>query len=189
MSFIINIFYVVIMITLSRTVRMLLNFILENKTLVQTIKHILEVFPEGIIIQAPEESSNLYEIKYTNEVAKKTLISSCLPRNLQGGKIDKMFRMCDIETDHQSHIEDILETNSITLEQTLLIQREKCFESRQDVHSQVELVQDRIESPNNTCFGLKTVEISWDSSDRAFLHIFVDTTVTKRLEKERATNK
>ena len=180
------------MITLSRTVRMLLNFILENKTLVQTIKHILEVFPEGIIIQSPMKNTNFYEIKYTNEVAKKTLISSHLPRNLQGEEDDKMFRMCTdsmMKNQSQSNINETLLDDPITLEKTLLIQRDKCFEFRQDVQSHVELIQDRFDSLNNTSFDIKTIIISWDSSDRAYLHIFSDTTMTKRLEKERATNK
>ena len=38
-------------------------------------------------------------------------------------------------------------------------------------------------------FDVKTIKITWETSSNSYIHIFVNTTMTKNFEKEKATNK
>ena len=77
-------FYPILLITLSQIVRMLLHLLYNNKQLLETIKHILEVFPEGIIIQTPTAEAGEDNIKFSNKEAKATLLRKSEPLNIQG---------------------------------------------------------------------------------------------------------
>jgi len=45
----------------------------ENRDLIATIRKILQVFPEGVIIQELDESSLKYFTKYANSSARKEI--------------------------------------------------------------------------------------------------------------------
>ena len=58
--------------------RTLLGFILmihKNHDLIETIKKILEVFPEGIIIQSLDKDSQWLTVQFTNNTAAKEIIN------------------------------------------------------------------------------------------------------------------
>jgi len=192
----INILYAVILITLSKIVRVFLSLLFENKQLIKTIKHILEVFPEGIIIQTPKCYTKNYEIKFTNEIAKKNLLIQPNPERVPvDHELGRFFRD---STDYQSQNDEEnpngeqIEDRPKTLNELLQIQKDKYIEFEADVSSHVDLLKNidgDQEVEEVTSFDVKTIKISWDNSENAFMHIFVNTTLTKTLEKEKATNK
>ena len=192
----INILYAVILITLSKIVRVFLSLLFENKQLIKTIKHILEVFPEGIIIQTPKFDSENYEIKFSNEIAKKNFL---IEQNLERVPVDhELGRLFRDSTDYQFREDgenpngEQIENRLKTLNELLQIQKDKYIEFEADVSSRIDLlkgIDDDQEVEEVTSFDVKTIKISWDNSDNAFMHIFVNTTLTKTLEKEKATNK
>ena len=68
--------------------RLLLGFILviyKNQELIKTIKRILEVFPEGIIIQSKEKNNNELLLQFVNDTASKEIISK---ENISGKIIE-----------------------------------------------------------------------------------------------------
>ena len=68
--------------------RILLGFLLvihKNKELIKTIKKILKVFPEGIIIQSLDKTSKELIVQFANEIAEKDVISY---DDIRGSPID-----------------------------------------------------------------------------------------------------
>ena len=68
--------------------RILLGFLLvihKNKELIKTIKKILKVFPEGIIIQSLDKTSKELIVQFANEIAEKHVISY---DDIRGSPID-----------------------------------------------------------------------------------------------------
>ena len=51
----------------------MLQLIKENKDLIHTIKTILQVFPEGVIIRSLDQKSKQTLMKFANEIAKQFL--------------------------------------------------------------------------------------------------------------------
>ena len=192
----INVLYAVILITLSKIVKVFLSLLFENKQLIKTIKHILEVFPEGIIIQTPKCDTENHEIKFTNEIAKKSLLTELDPERVPvDHELGRLFRDStdyQFQEDGENPNGEQIENRLKTLNELLQIQKDKYIEFEADVSSRIDLlkgIDDDQEVEEVTSFDVKTIKISWDNSDNAFMHIFVNTTLTKTLEKEKATNK
>jgi len=192
----INVLYAVILITLSKIVKVFLSLLFENKQLIKTIKHILEVFPEGIIIQTPKRGTENDEINFTNEIAKKSLLteqdSERVPVDHELGRLFRDSADYQSQDMEENPNGEQIENRLKTLDELLQIQKDKFIEFEADVSSRVDMlksIEDDQEVEEVTSFDVKTIKISWDNSDNAFMHIFVNTTLTKTLEKEKATNK
>ena len=181
---------------LSKIVRVFLSLLFENKQLIKTNKHILEVFPEGIVVQTPKSDTGNHEIKFTNDIAKKNLLIDLNPEEApEVNEPIKIFRDCsnyNSQDDEENSDESQIRNRLKTLDELLQSQKDKYIEFEADVSSRVDLlkiIDDDQEVEGVTSFDVKTIKISWDNSDNAFMHIFVNTTLTKKLEKEKATNK
>lgn len=58
----------------SRTIKDMLILIKENKELIKTIIKILQMFPEGVIIQTLNSETMEYVTKYINKAAKDEIL-------------------------------------------------------------------------------------------------------------------
>lgn len=67
-------FFPVGSIGISNMVKDLILTVHENKELVNTIKNILQVLPESVIVQSLDSNSQKVVLKYANDLAFKTFI-------------------------------------------------------------------------------------------------------------------
>ena len=72
----INVLVPLIIMVIARIVLGFIELIQKNQELVRTIKHILQVFPEGVIIQSIEESQpEGLVVRFVNDTAKKEILT------------------------------------------------------------------------------------------------------------------
>ena len=155
----------------------------KNKKLVSTIKRILEVFPEGVVIRDSKESQLEKSTLFTNNSAQKNFQLDV--NHLDDPSINQAKFI----------INDAVNLDKIyTLEEVF-----KYAESRVELNERndeiwIEILQDKFDSSSSTgssprYFTMKTLNVEWESSKNSFMHVFVNISNIKRLEKERATNK
>ena len=149
----------------------------ENRDLIATIRKILQVFPEGVIIQELDEKSQKYITKYANSSIRKEILnmgstgshlhlsdSSIKVKSLDGPK----FTM---------NISDFLEMQSSKLEGQ---------EENKSIQSMVTLVEPGLEltriieaEEDHKYYNIKSMKVNWDKTAEAYMHIFIDTTSFK----------
>ena len=52
-----------------------LNLINKNEELIRTIKHILQVFPEAVLIQTYDDKTKKIIVKFANDAAKRDILN------------------------------------------------------------------------------------------------------------------
>lgn len=83
-----SVIFVCLVISASKVIRNFLKLIYENKELITTIKHILEVFPEAVLIKKVESKSENHrlDVKFINNSALQNLI----PESRNASKIESL---------------------------------------------------------------------------------------------------
>lgn len=67
--------YPIVCCFISSNLKKLIVTIKTNKDLIHTIQTILQVFPEGVIIRSLDETSMKTVMKFSNNIAKKDLVT------------------------------------------------------------------------------------------------------------------
>ena len=109
--------------------RVLLGFILmicNNQELIKTVKWILEVFPEGIIIQSIEKDSNKLTLQFSNDTANNEILGfkSSIGKPIQDQYLDFTIKVNDVQNKNyssksikqqNSSLSELLETHAHTV--------------------------------------------------------------------------
>ena len=175
----------------------------NNQDLIKTIKRILEVFPEAIIIQSFDKDTSKLVLQFTNQAAKKEVIDY---PDSSGKPIDEQHLNYVIKTyddvkdkTHSEFNDDQSESYSLT---ELLhihaysVQTNGAESILNTVLSSVEFCsknytsQSEIEEENSKrrFFNVKTLCVKWDNNENSFIHVFINTTAVKRFEMEKSRN-
>ena len=152
--------------------------------LLASIRHILEVFPESVIIRAKsnnEESS----IEFANQSAVSTFdISECSDNS----RFRNTQRFAVLEQSDQN-------LNELTMDMDDVLdylERKHVDINNEDVQLQMvdkQMNDDESNFEGSKFFTVKTIEVEWEQHQHALMHVFVNVSSVKKLEKVKATNK
>jgi K+-sensing histidine kinase KdpD len=158
--------------------KLILSFLIavhRNKQLAESIKHILQVFPECVIIRnrKHEEAVTVF---MNNEAANDLY------------DVDNLKIQIVADKDENQNVD-------IPFDSLLNSQEEKAnLESNFDNSDKEKLVVTYQSSQENVelepkFYTLTTVKVNWVSSMNSYMHVFIDTTDIHKLEKAKVTNK
>ncbi|CAI2358825.1 unnamed protein product [Moneuplotes crassus] len=164
-----------------------IELIYQNQELSQTIKYILQVLPEGVLISSFKDGKPT--IKYANEKAQEQLFENQPLEDTPTSRIKlrcKESPKCDLSLDASEFDQPAIKIGRILDQIQHEIDRTQVPVSKQ---IQVE-VADNAHASLQTSFvyTLKSIPVNWDKCDRAYLHVVSDITSLKELEKQKATN-
>ena len=176
--------------------RILLGFILiihNNQELIKTIKKILEVFPEGIIIQSFDKVSNKLILQFSNEAASKEILNY---ENLLGKPIDEDKLNIVLKTSDNikwtNWIWQKEDLESYSLPEFLQFHTYSAQVIESEVWSSVEVCSkeynEETDSLKSQFYNVKTLWTRWKNNDNSFIHVFVNTTAVKKFEMEKSRN-
>ena len=173
--------------------RILLGFLVvihNNSELIKTIKKILEVFPEGIVIQSLDKRSQELVVQFANEAAAKNVISY---QGIQYNPIDDSKLNYDIKVEKEAsrsnlEPEDDISFSTVSLSQLLDQQIEAVQHKDIEVSVPVEFKDKNNDSAKSKFYIVKTLKVKWIHNKDSFIHVFVNATTIKKFEKEKARN-
>ena len=169
----------------------MLQLIKENKDLIHTIKTILQVFPEGVIIRSLDQKSKQTLMKFANEIAKQffweqdvaekdvTVSISSKDENLESTESTE-YNVDDFLKQQEVEVQNIIDDNRI-VEKLVQIRSNYCDQAQGDDSS--------AESSPFSMFNVKTIEVCWENNSSSYLHVFINTDKIQKLERARATNR
>ena len=169
----------------------LYKLIRENNKLIFEMKRLLQVFPESVIIRADDVTNTKKKKYFANHQFSENICDIQKEIN----KINSIQCIIRPDTVRKSHAKTI----NISL-QNLLKQQEGKIKDRSKIEN-TNIQMKLIDTDNSTSvnfeseksdesftkyFTVKTLKVSWEGNTNAFLHVFVDVTDIRKLEK--ATN-
>ena len=189
---------------IAEKVKQIFVYMKANKDLIHTIRTILLLFPEGVIIRSIDPVTKETILKFANDAAKKFNLEKW------DWKDDKEnIEVVVLNENSSKHIKNFNLTStsqsevSLKLGEFLKFQEEKLVEQEEiksiDEMIEVRREQHSLESTEETFsndailnplyFNVKSIRVNWDQNKDSFMHSFIDTSQVIRLEEERATNK
>jgi signal transduction histidine kinase len=158
--------------------KLILSFLIavhRNKQLAESIKHILQVFPECVIIRnrKHEEAVTVF---MNNEAANDLYDVDNLKIQIvadrdENQNIDIQFDSLLNSQEEKANLESNFDNSD----------KEKIVVTYQSSQESVEL--------EPKFYTLTTVKVNWVASMNSYMHVFIDTTDIHKLEKAKVTNK
>ena len=163
----------------------------RNKKLIKSIKNILEVFPESVLIQSLDENTRTFILKFINNSAQNNFINYESPLNKPVD--DDMLKVNIKNVQINTISEDVWSqgnlNQNVTLSSLLDYHQSLLNEEQSEIVSTIEISNGQSGWPNeNTYFNLKTVKVHWEDYNTSFMHVFINMTHTKKYETEKSTN-
>lgn len=181
----------------------MLHLLMVNAELNESMTQILQIFPEGVIIQSNEiDESAQWKTIFANDAFKDVLFNS----------IDRIPAINMQNVDHQTVeflnnpqllVKIIPEDNKVEDEEQISIQDLLSRQVRNLPKVQTDLgyisqmieradeneINTKFEDLDTKYYTIKTMEVTWKNNIKSFMHLFADTTNVIKLEKERTHNK
>lgn len=110
---------------ISRQIKEMILLVKENKELIETIKSIIQVFPEGVLIRALDEKTKNVIMKFAND-----LIKSKLFRKFEEDLEPTFDKNLLIQVFDQNHMSVDEENSDISIDEFLRIQEERVLKSQ-----------------------------------------------------------
>ena len=180
---------------IARIILAFLMLIHNNQELVKAIKKILQIFPEGILIQTLDKNSRKLIIQFVNDTATKEIVKYS---NAWGKPIIEENLKYELKTVYSSSNKENTfeenEANDITNLSALLESHvEKTQLNETEVASSIEIWSDCINEMIEKCtyckhYNVKTMQLKWGTNRYSFIHVFINTTAVKQIEEEKARN-
>ena len=166
---------------LSKIVLSFFEMHIQINHLLNTIRHLLETFPESVLVESFDEKVGENVIKFINDSAKKEIA--------KGGRIGAPIETLDKEyciraTEEGKNDFD----NYNSLSQLLNNHCDIVKKEKKEAVSEVEVIpciysnesaDESVISENSIFYRIKTVRVQWESLEDSFMHVFLDTTNVK----------
>ena len=181
------VFFFIICLVISTIIKNLLESLQKNKELIETIKSILEVLPESIIIQQFDSQLEKNIIKFTNYKAQNKILNcNGVCRKFCNSELFN-FKIKESDLQELKQSEEMKEVPDISIINILNIHQQKLINQMNDneVSSTIETtpITNEIEQPvviNESIFYLiSSVKVKWIFNQLAFMHIFTDISSVK----------
>ena len=174
-----------------------------NRDLTHTIKAILKVFPEGVLIRSLDETAKKVVNAYTNNAAESIFDQDLHKMSIKEIEINskKVGKFAEEEINSKMlNMEEFLKQQELKLDnsqdctivwQQLIELKYYCenfeeFKQPKREESKQENIQHLDEQKVDLYYSVKTIKVNWIDNKHSYLHVFIDTTKIKKLEEERA---
>ena len=177
-----------------------------NRDLTHTIKAILQVFPEGVLIRSLDETARKVVTAYINNAAQnifdRDLRKVCLKEidvnpmkvcKINEQPIDcKPLNMKEFLKQQELKLENSQDSNKIWEQ---LIELRRNFTNFEEFKQPdwEEFKHEETQTINklqiSSYYSVKTIKVNWNDNKHSYLHVFIDTTKIKKLEEESAKSK
>ncbi|CAI2382787.1 unnamed protein product [Moneuplotes crassus] len=167
----------IIITTLSKIYLSFIEMNIKIKHLLKTIRKLLEVFPESVMIEAFDPQLKQNVMRFINNAAKKEFsIDNQDQKSLLNPNMNfKISEKFEKHTKESSNISEILRNHAKSVKET-----------NQEISSEIKVA--RTDS-DEKYFTVKTIMVEWEEDKQACMHVFTDMTHVKNLEHEKAINK
>ena len=178
------ILYPITWLIISQKFKEMIILLKSNRDLIHTIRSILQVFPEGVIIRSLDPLSQETIIKFANDVASKFWKDDRESFNISN-------RVSVSQASDQDNPSLSLNEFLLKQEQKVDVLNSKLEECIVEIKTQTEEVkeweidQGREEVDHTESFNIKTTKVIWENKE-GYMHVFVNTTQVKKLGEERA---
>ena len=170
-----------------------------NKELTHTIRTILQVFPEGVVIRSLDSISKNTITKFANDVAKNVLNWEI--DNEESLKSSKVQPISSINESFHPNLQNKLNLSDFLNQQEIKLNENENKSNTKFIEQLIELKNrlsdeesKEINETNNIntevfYYSMKTIKVVWENNQDSYLHVFIDTSQIKKLEEEKANNK
>ena len=166
----------------SQKIKEMIVLLKTKKELIHTIRSILQVFPEGVIIRSVDPVTKQTVIKFANDVANQFLRQqddkteildnlmvkkSCAKQNLQEKLLEEFLK----EQELKIYTEKFASTSQ-------MVELGECKQQIEEVKQLVsDINREDLEDENAKLehYNIKSIKVQWDNWN-AFMHVFVNTT-------------
>ena len=171
-----------------------LTLIYKNQKLVSTIRKILQIFPESILIQSLDQVSGKLIVQFVNDTAAKEIIEYGDPcgEQIKDSQLKYSFKFAQ---DCNNFIQSLEEENKLiqSLSSLLELHVEKVQFSEKEAISTIKLWHAKWDDDMeewSMCrhYNVKTVQLKLGVNKFSFIHVFINTTTIKQFEIEKTRN-
>ena len=186
------VFYPIIWIFISFKLKELIILNKTNKDLIHTIQTILQVFPEWVIIRSLDERTQQTIVKFANNLASRFLIGDSSQENnfLQITEINPQISQESVsERECFINLDEFLIKQELFIKDDMLNWAEQIIKIKQtmdQIQDQFRRNEDFDRLKEDSYFNVKSTKVNWSNDKDSYMHVFVNTTQVKKLEKERA---
>ena len=193
-------FYVAILISLtlftvsaiiiSKQIKDILLIIKENKELIKTIQTILQVFPEGVMIRSFDQKTKETILKFANDIARKLIWDNQEDYHGADMKITLLDPTLETSEAIDSTMKTFLNNQENTLMNTDDKKKQTTLEQLIEIKPKLADIDIRSDvSESSVCYTVKSIMVNWENNKSSILHVFIDTSEIRRLERVKAANK
>ncbi|CAI2383824.1 unnamed protein product [Moneuplotes crassus] len=179
--------FVAITVVISYLFKSQIELVYQNKELSETIRYILQVLPEGVLINTFKEDKA--RVGYANDTIQKQLFEN---QPLENTFTNSLKLRCRESSDDQIKIEDSESYKRAIKIGELLDQIQHQIDKTQTPVTKQVLIEaadnGHANLQSNFVYTLKSIPVNWDKCNKAYLHVVSDITSLKELEKQKATN-
>ena len=181
---------------ISEKIKELFIFMKTNKDLIHTVRTILQLFPEGVIIRSIDPITKQTVNRFANDMAWKIILNDVGEE--QAG-IVKINIIQSEENLQNHHVKRLASLDEFLEQQEFKIMEQADF--KQYIKAMIEINKDsrnrevRFEKDDETFeessnyFNVKSIRVLWENNKESFMHAFINTTQIRKLEEERAKSK
>ena len=187
--------YPVVCLFISQKFKEMIVLIKTKKDLVHTIQTLLKVFPEAVLIRSLDSVAQRVVTEFANDYAQQFVSVADNQINISREvKVSPTWERPNSESsdsadftsldDFLAEQEHKLDSCNETLNQLVEL-KNQCESAEEHKH----FAQSRVSSDDSelkvSVFSIKSVRVRWNNCD-SYLHVLVNTTQIKKLERERA---
>ena len=176
------------------------------------MKNILEVFPEGVIIESIDPKTRKNIVNFVNYAAKMELFENdVIFQKLDTAAKEVKIKNFKVNSTQNFGEDELRLENSpdLTLQKLLDCHKKYVMKYSKDIESEIEIPsqlkslrkstdikhkldsfsEDHDSTESGDFYRVKTIKVAWESSKNSYMHVFMNLTHVKNLEHERALNK
>lgn len=168
--------------------RTLYQVILKNENLVQEMKRFVEIFPESVLICKNDVVLNTSSVWCNNQFEKSICDVKQSIQKLKNHRIEfvnfntHQKQILDVNTPNNLY-DLIMKQQSDAEDGEWWEQQNLSIECDEDLSDLKLLRRNSDSAMKQKRFFLKTLRINWEGNDDAYMHVFIDTTQTVKLEE------
>lgn len=180
----------------SSQIKDMLHLLKENQELTKTIKNVLEMFPESVIIQSLDSETKKFITRFANNASYSSKLISDEIKQADGlgqyFQINNAVNMTIL--DDKMSQEDTKEAEIISFSALLQSQAKKLDNGHCENNTISQMLEayidnkfeDTQEAYKTRHFTLKSIKVSWDKNKNSYLHLLVDTSNVTRLQQAKS---
>ena len=153
-----------------------------KRDLIHTIRNVLQIFPEGVIIKSIDPVSKMTIIKFANDVASKFFNKYNDKAKLSDDYIVNIMENSNKKIDEKVTLSEFLNEQELKIDTNKFANTDEMVklidytQKVEEINDFVRNTKDDIKNEEKSEFySIKSIRVQWDNLD-SFMHVFINTT-------------